>query len=252
MKGIIAVIGGTVGVVLGALSAAAGVALVVFSIVQRDSLAEGAGELAEGLSSAEQAVRVLGEDFESSTSLLGRISSAVTETSRIVDITAASLEDAVDAGEELVTASSTAADVLDRLSQQAALLLGPNDLSASASHLRAAADAGDRVIGTVDSLSVRMDGLGILLLGVASSVDSLREDLSVTREVMAGAADRLEDLESLAQSASAASFPTAAGVVGGILLILTGLQQIVLSSFLGRIGAASCTVIEREAAPPSA
>jgi hypothetical protein len=252
LKGIIAIVGGTVGVVLGALSVTAGVALAVFSMVQRDSLAEGAGELADGLSSAEQAVRVLGEDFGSSTSLLGRICISVTETSRIVDITAGSVEDAVDAGEDLVTASRTAAAALDRLSLQAALLLGPNDLSTSASHLRAAADAGERVIASMDSLSLRMDGLGFMLLGVASSVDSLRSDLSVTREVMAGAAGRLAGLESLARSASAASFPTAAGVVGGILLVLTGLQQIVLSSFLGRMGAESRPVIDRVGDPPPA
>jgi hypothetical protein len=223
------------GFVTGAVLVLAGLAAAIGIPAGSSSLASGAAGLAEGIGGAEDAVRVLGQDFEQSSSLLGAVSSSIGQTSLIAGETRTALEHARNAGSQLVTACTLTAGDLESISSRLGPLIGPTNLASAAGHLRAASEAGTMTMESMDSLGIRLSGLEAMLAAVAGSVDSLGTDLAATRSTMEDAGARLASLRVLAEKSSSAALVSAAGFILGLAFIFLGLQQVVLSTLLLRL-----------------
>jgi tetrahydromethanopterin S-methyltransferase subunit B len=213
----------------------AGLCIAIGVPLESDSFASGARGFADGISGAEDATRVLGQDFEESSSLLGAVSGSVLQTSVITGQTRTTLSHARDAAGDLVSACNLTADDMDGISERLAGFIAPVDLGPAAEHLRSAAVAGSMAVSSMDSLGLRLAELQEMLADVASSIDSLGSDLAATRGTMEDAGSRLESVRQLAGRMSSSSFVAVAGICVGLGLVLLGLQQMVLSTLLLRL-----------------
>jgi hypothetical protein len=220
------------GFATGVLLIIAGLCTAILVPSSSGALASGAEGLAEGIGGAEDAVQVLGRDFEQSSSLFSLVSSSIRRTSCITGDTRTSLGLAGEAASELVSACILTAGDLENISSRLGSLIGPTDLRAAAAHLREAATSGAMAVESMDSLEVRLAGLESLLASVASSVDTLGADMAATRGTLEDAGSSLTSVRALAEKSSSAAFVSAAGILVGLALIILGLQQLVLSAML--------------------
>jgi len=220
------------GFVSGTVTAVVGLAIAIFVPLSGSYLAEGAEGLATGASAAGDAVRVLGGDFGSTSSLLGQVSGSVLQTSAIVEQIRLALGEARSSAADLIEASESAAGDLDALAAPMALLSPAVRPGEASMHLRAAAGAGWRTLGRIDSLSTELSGLEAMLDGVAFAVDSLGSDLSTSAGAMETASRRLSSIEDMAGLLSDETVVDLAGLLIGVAVFLTGAFQVFLAAAL--------------------
>lgn len=226
---------GLAGIALGLVSTVTGVFLMGVSGVWGSRVSASATGLAQGIEGAERAIAVLSDDLDGTTSLLGRVSLTVRQTSGVVQQTRTTLDRVDEAGVEMIEFSLLLSDDLEAVSG----LLGPvggGRLREPASRLRLAAAAGDTAIASFSGLRSRMGSLSGTLADVADSVDSLSTDLQATSSAIEEARGGLTSIREAMVILSTTEIASTVLFLFGVLLFFLGVQEILLGAILGRTG----------------
>ncbi|MBD3369385.1 hypothetical protein GF402_03365 [Candidatus Fermentibacteria bacterium] len=225
---------GCISLFLGILATVGGIAILLFLVINRQSVRSGTRSIASGISSARSAITAISEGVGSSSDLVSSVRTSLQSTAKVIDGTERTLAQTGATMRRLRELAGTASEDLGRLQGRLGPLAGRESFESTIEMLRRTEETSGVLLFQLDSLRQSLQLLKTDVTGVAASVGTLEADLFSTEAAFGDACEHLRSAESAANSAVRYDVLFLLGIVLGAVVTLAGLDLLLLGRAMSK------------------
>lgn len=225
---------GCISLFLGILATVGGLAMLVFVVLNRQTVRDGTEAIASGVGSARAAVSAISEGVGSSSDLVSSVRTSLQSTAKVMDGTEQTLAQTGTTIRRLRDLAGAASDDLGRLQGRLGPLAGRESFESTIGMLARTEETSSTLLVQLDSLRQSLQLLKTDVMGVATSVGALETDLFSTEAAFGDACEHLQSAESAAESAVRYDLILLLGVALGAVITLAGLDLLLLGRAMSK------------------